>query len=159
LKKSREEPRQYQERLLTAISIGFFLLLVGSIFLINLNLFADFIELIKNFELRDVPNTNIILPAPASPDTHSMVYQALQQFSIALTIFQVIILALRFIISSSWEKRSETVGNLVFWAGTSFLIQLFLIETTQWFAFWSIILVLLGVSIITRSIVMAVARI
>ena len=164
LSKSKEMPRQYQEGLFTAISIGFFLLLVGALFVINPNLFGSILDFFKDFKLVDVPHTDIMFPAPASPNSHSMVYQAAEQFSIALAGFQVVILALRFLIPSSWEKRSETVGNFVYWAGASFLIQLYLIEKvpveiTHWFVFWSLIIVLVGVSIIARAAVMAVTRI
>jgi hypothetical protein len=159
LSKNKETPRQHQEELFTAISIGFFLLLVGTLFVINPNLFGNFIDLLKDFKLVDVPNTNIIFPAPESPQLYSTVYQAARQFSIALGAFQVVILALRFVIPSSWGKRSETVGSFVYWVGASFLIQSFLIESTQWFVFWSTILILAGVSIIARAVVMAVARI
>jgi hypothetical protein len=159
LNKSKWTPRQYKEGLFTAISIGFFLLLVGTLFVINPNLFSNILEFFKDFELVDVPHTNIMFPAPEFPQLHLAVYQAARQFSIALGVFQVIILALRFLIPSSWGKRSETVGNLVYWVGASFLIQLFLIETTQWFVFWSTIIILFGVSIIARAMVMAVTRI
>jgi hypothetical protein len=159
LNKSKETPRHYQEGIFTAISIGFFLLLVGTLFVINPNLFGNIIDFFKDFELVDVPHTNIILPAPESPQLHLTVYQAARQFSIALGVFQVVILALRFVIPSSWGKRSETVGNFVYWGGASFLIQSFLIETTQWFTFWSTIIILVGVSIIARTVVMAATRI
>jgi hypothetical protein len=161
LSKSRETPRQYQEGLFTAISVGFFLLLVGTLFVINPNLFDSIIDFFKDFKLVKVfPNTsNIMFPAPESPQLHLTVYQAARQFSIAIGAFQIIILVLRFVIPSSWGKRSETVGNFVYWIGASFLIQSFLIENTQWFTFWSTIIILLGVSIIIRAVVMAAARI
>jgi hypothetical protein len=157
--KSKEMPRQYQEGLFTAISIGFFLLLVGTLFVINPDLFGNIIDFFKDFGLVDVPHTNIVFPAPESPQLYLTVYEAARQFGIALGVFQVVILALRFVIPSSWGKRSETVGNLVYWVGASFLIQSFLIETMQWFVFWSTIIILVGVSIIARAAVMAVARI
>jgi len=160
LSKSRETPRQHQEGLFTAISVGFFLLLVGTLFVINPNLFGSIIDFFKDFKLVDVPNmNNIMFPAPESPQLHQTVYQAARQFSIAIGAFQIVILALRFVIPSSWGKRSETVGNLVYWIGASFLIQSFLIENTQWFTFWSTIIILIGVSIIVRAVVMAAARI
>ncbi|MCJ7722359.1 hypothetical protein MUO98_08165, partial [Candidatus Bathyarchaeota archaeon] len=90
---------------------------------------------------------------------HLTVYQAVGQFSIALAVFQIFILALRFVIPSSWEKRSETVGNFVYWTGAAFLIQLFLIENTQWFVFWSTLIIIVGVSLIARAAVIAVSKI
>ena len=159
MSKRKETKLHNQEGLFTAISIGFLLLLVGTLFIINSNLFGSIMDFFKDFKLVDVPNTDIMFPAPEFPQLHLTVYQVARQFSIALAVFQVIILALRFFIPSSWEKRSETVGNFVYWGGTSFLIQLFLIETTQWFTFWSTIIILIGVSLIARAVVMAVSRI
>ena len=159
MSKSKETPRQYQEGIFTAISIGFFLLLVGTLFVINPDLFGGILDFFKDFKLVDVPHTNIMFPAPESPQLHLTVYQAARQFSIALGVFQVVILALRFFIPSSWGKRSEAVGSLVYWVGAIFLIQYFLIESTQWFVFWSTILILAGVSIIAKAAVMAVSRI
>jgi len=159
LNKNNETPRQYQEGLFTAISIGFFILLVGTLFVITPNLFDKILDFFKGFDTVGVPNTDITFFAPEFPRLHLTIYQAARQFSIALGIFQIVILALRFVIPSSWGKRSETVGSLVFWVGAGFLIQLFLIDTTQWFLFWSTIIILVGVSMIARAIVMAVSRI
>jgi hypothetical protein len=86
------------------------------------------------------------------------VYEAAWQFSIASAVFQFIILGLRLAISSSWGKRSEALGNFVSTVGSIYLIQLFLIETTNWFAFWSTILIVLGVSLIARAVLMAISR-
>ena len=132
---------------------------MGTLFIITPNLFGKILDFFKDFKLVDVKNSNWALPAPASPSNHSLVYQAVAQFSFALGLFQIVILALRFVIPSSWGKRAETVGNLVFWLGTGFLIQSFLLETTQWFIFWSTIIMLLGVSLIARAGVMAASRI
>jgi hypothetical protein len=159
LNANKESPRKYQEGLFTAISAGFFLLLVGAIFVITPNLFEVIIDFFKDFKLVDVPNTNIIFPGPEFPGSHLTVYQAAGQVSAALCVFQIVILALRFVIPSSWGKRAETVGNFVYWAGAAFLIQLFLVDSTQWFVFWSTIIILAGVSLIVRAVVMAISRI
>lgn len=147
------------ENVITAISIGFFLVLVGVLFVITPNLFGEIIELLSDFKLKEVvPNSDLIFPAPEFPSAFSVVYVAAAQFSFALGIFQIVVLALRFIISSPWPKRAETVGNLVFWLGTGFLIQSFLIDTTQWFVYWSTVMMMIGVSLIARAVVMALAR-
>ncbi len=153
------------ENVITAISIGFFLVLVGILFVITPNLFGEIIDLLSDFKLVEVvPNSDIIFPAPESLNAFSVVYVAAAQLSFALGIFQIVILALRFFISSPWQKRAESVGNLVFWLGTGFLIQSFLIEpilleATQWFMFWSTVIMMIGVSLIARAGVMAVARV
>jgi hypothetical protein len=159
LNANKETPRKSQEGLFTAISAGFFLLLVGTIFVITPNLFESIIDFFKDFKLVDVPHTNIIFPGPEFPGSHLTVYQAAGQVSAALCVFQIVMLALRFAIPSSWGKRAETVGNFVYWAGAAFLIQLFLVDSTQWFVFWSTIIILAGVSLIVRAVVMAISRI
>jgi len=159
LNANKETPRKHQDGLFTAISAGFFLLLIGTIFIITPNLFDAILDFFKDFKLVDVPNTNIVFPGPEFPGSHLTVYQAAGQASAALCVFQIVILALRFTIPSSWGKRAETVGNFVYWAGAAFLIQLFLVESTQWFVFWSTIIIIVGVSLIARTVVMAISRI
>jgi len=159
LNQSQEKSSQYEERLFTAITIGFSLLIVGILFVLTPTLYSETLDFVQSFGLVDVSNTDIVFPAPEFPRIHLTVYQAIGQFSIAWGLFQIVILALRFVIPSSWSKRAETVGNLVYWGGTAFLIQLFLIESTQWFVFWSTLIIIVGFSLIARAIVMAVSRI
>lgn len=151
--------RKYNEGIFTAISVGFFLVLVGTIFIITPNLFDKILDFLRSFGLLDVPHTDLTFIGPEFPFLHLTVYQAVAQFSIALAVFQIFILALRFVIPSSWEKRSETAGNFVYWTGAAILIQLFLIENTQWFVFWSTLIIIIGVSLITRAAVIAISRI
>jgi hypothetical protein len=159
LNQNKETSRKSQEGLFGAISAGFFFLLVGILFVVTPDLFGAIIDFFTDFKIVDVPHTNIMLPAPQFSRLHLTVYEAAGQFSVALAVFQIVILALRFVIPSSWGKRAETVGNFVYWAGASFLIQSFLIENTQWFVFWSTIIILIGVSLIVRAAVMAISRI
>ena len=156
---NKEIPRKYPEGLFTAISAGFVILLVGAIFVITPNLFDNIVDFFKDITLVDVPNTDIMFIGPEFPRSHLTVYQAAGQFSIALAVFQFVMLALRFVFPSSWNKRSETVGNLVYWTGEAFLIQLLLVESTQWFTFWSTLIIVVGVSLIARAVVIAVSRI
>ncbi len=159
MNESKKSTPIFGENIFTAISVGFSLLLVGIIFVITPNLFDKILDFFKDFTLVEIKNSNWVLPAPASASNHLLVYQAVAQFSFALAVFEVVILALRFVFPSSWEKRAETVGNLVFWLGTGFLIQAFLLETSQWFVFCSTIIMLIGVSLIARACAMAASRI
>ncbi|MBT8171864.1 hypothetical protein KJN74_03225 [Candidatus Bathyarchaeota archaeon] len=156
---TKDKSQKNNEGLFSAISAGFFLLLLGTIFVLNPNLFGETIDLLRDIAIVDVPNTDISFLGIESPPLHLAVYEAAFQISIALVVFQVIILGLRFVFQSSRIKRSETVGNIVYWSGTSYLIHLFLIENTQWFVFWSTILIIVGISLIIRAIFMAVTRI
>lgn len=164
MKESRTSfsPR-YKEGLFSAISVGFFFVLVGAIFVTTPNLFDKILDFFGDFDLIRVPNqpARWLLPAPASPGAHPVVYLALERISWALGLFQIVVLALRFAARSQLSKKAETVSNLVFWLGAGFLISTFLNETTTataWFVFGSAIIMLLGVSLIIRAIVLGAAR-
>lgn len=153
-------PKRYREGIFGAISAGFFFLLIGVIFAITPNLFQRTIDFFNDFGLERIPNTAVYFFAPASPRFHQIVYRAVEQFSYAIGFFQIVLLALRFFAGSPWNKKAETVSNLVFWIGTGYLIRMLLIEPTiwtamtTWFVFWSAIIMLLGVSLIVRAIVL-----
>jgi len=159
---------KHREGLISAISAGLFFVLAGTIFLTTPNLFEKILDFFKdNWHLTPVPNLrNVSLPAPSHPLTHRTVYGAVEQFSLIWGFFQIVILALRFVARSPWNKKAETASNIVFSFGASFLTRTFLIETirlplltevARWFVFWSGIIMLFGVSLIVRAIVLAVA--
>ena len=162
---------RYTEGLLSAISVGVFFFLVGAIFVINsppnqTNLLDRIIAFFRDFEITQVHNLGVYLPAPVHPLAHSTVYIAVEQFSFVWGLFQIIILALRFAAGSPLNKKAEAMSNFVFWVGASFLIGNFLLDTrwlavwsatTVWFVFWSMIIMLLGFSLIVRAIVLAAA--
>ena len=152
-------PRKPQEGLFTAVSIGFCLLLAGAIFVITPNLFGEILDFLGDFSVVDIPNTEIIFLGPEYPRMHLTVYEAAWQFSIASALFYVVMLVLRFVFPSSRGKRTETVGNIVYWAGASYLTQLLLIESTQWFPFWAAIIIVAGISFIVRAVFTAISRI
>ena len=155
---------KYRESFITAISAGFFLLLVGALFITTPTLFDRIIDFFRNLDaLVRVPNTVIYLPAPRNPLTHVVVYTAAQQFCFALGVFQIVILALRFAARSQISKKAETVGNLVYWIGAGYLTRTLLLEPTRWaalttwFIFWAAIIMLIGVTLIIRAIILATA--
>jgi hypothetical protein len=150
---------KYREGLFSAISAGFFFILVGAIFVTAPNLFDSIIAFFRDFDIVSVPYTeNLLLPAPVSPSAHSDVYSAVTKFGLIWGLYQITILALRFIAHSPLSKKAETASNLVFWLGASYLINTFLIETTTWFAFWATIIMLAGVSLIVRAVILAAMR-
>lgn len=146
------------EGIFTAISVGFFFVLIGILLVTTPNLFGNFLDFVTSFKLIDVPNSGIVLPGPASPENHIVLYQAAELLSFAIVAFQIIMLILRFLAQSSWGKKAETVGNLVFWLGSGLLIRSFLIENTQWFIFWSLLIIIIGISMIARAIFFAASK-
>lgn len=156
--KQKNQPQRNKEGLFSAISAGFFLLLLGIIFVLNPNLFGETIDFLSDFSIVDVPNTEISFLGIRAPRSHLSVFEAGYQISIALAVFQIIILGLRFSFPSSWIKRSETIGNLVYWGINAYIIQLFLIENTQWFVYWSIVIIIIGISLIFRGLFMLTVK-
>jgi hypothetical protein len=149
--------RGYVEALISALSVGSVLILIGVVFVINQNLWGNIVDFFKNISTIRVTETSIFLPAPTVPSAPAGLYTAVEQFDLGVGILQVVILAARFFVQSRIRRIAETIGNLVFWFGASYLTETYLnFSTTQemWFLFWAAIIVLFGVSLIVRAIVL-----
>ena len=152
-----------RERLFSAISAGSVLILLGIVYVINLpnSLWNAIFDFFSSFTLDQVPTTGTYLPAPLSPASHALLYGAIFQFCIGLGILQVMFLALRLMMNSPIGKIAETMGNLVYWFGSAYLVTAYLNNTTtisKWFVFWAGVLIILGLSLITRSFVLLAKR-
>lgn len=162
--------RSHREGLLSAISAGVFLVLVGMLFVITPNLVDRTTTFFSSFDATSpVPNTGIMLPAPdpllettnsTVREANVAVYSAVQQFSLAWGAFSVALLVVRFLYNSPRGKKAENLSSIVFWFGAFYLIQVLLIDSNpgQWFVFWSTIIMLIGVMLIIRSVFLAFSR-
>lgn len=150
---------RYREGYITAVSAGFFFILVGMFFVVTPNLYDKVIAFFRDFDAVSVPNMqHVLFPAPTTPNEHMTVYTVAGQFSLIWGFFQIAILALRFVGSSPLHKKAETASNAVFWLGTNYLISTYLNEAstiTTWFTFWTLTVMLIGVSLIVRAIILA----
>jgi hypothetical protein len=150
-----------REGALSAIGVGFFFVLAGTIFIMTPHLYDSFATFFRNFKVVQVPNTQLSFFAPTIPDVHITVYTAALQFSILWSLFQITFLALRIAAHSPLAKKAETLSNVIFWIGASYLVYAMLNETTTvaiWFAFWSEMLMLLGLSLVIRALILAAYR-
>lgn len=130
------------------------------------NLFDKIQAFLNDFTLKEaVPHlSNVFAPVPENPGEHMVVYTAAWQFSLVWGVFQIIILALRFVAVSPVRKKAETAGNVVFWLGTAYLIDVLLTSALlsgseafeNWFVFWAAIIMLIGVSLVVRAVILAV---
>jgi hypothetical protein len=160
-KNSNAHTRPYRigEGIFSAISVGTVFILIGVIYVATLptSLWEKIVAFFGSFSVTQVPGATIYLPAPAVPAAHAVLYGAVAQFSIGIGILQIILLALRLTSHSPIRRIAETVGNLVFWFGASYLIITLLNDATTletWFVFWAAIIVILGVSMITRALIL-----
>jgi hypothetical protein len=152
-----------QERLFSALSAGAFFILLGIVYVINLpsSLWNAFFDFFGSFTLAQVPTTGIYLPAPINPASHAVLYGAVFQFCLGLGILQIMFLVMRSIMNSPINKTAETMGTLVYWFGSGYLVTTYLNSTTttsKWFVFWAGILIILGLSFIARAFVLLVKR-
>lgn len=88
-------------------------------------------------------------------------YIAAFQFSLAVGILEIVILALRVGLHSPVSRKAETIENIVFWLGASYLIITYLVNMTlhsEWFVFWAGIILLFGLSLIARAFVLLARR-
>jgi hypothetical protein len=163
---SKGYSRRHHEGILSAVSVGFFLILVGALFISTPNLFDNVVKFLSNFKTTQVGTTNIYIPAPENLGNYIDVYLAARQFSLVWGAFLIIIAGARFILGSHLRRKAENIGDIVFWLGATYLVQTFLvvptqtflIDATKWFEFWATVIVLIGVSLIARAIFLLIAR-
>ena len=119
------------------------------------------INFFTSLTLAPVPTTGISLPAPANPAAHINLYTAAFHFALGLGILEIIILFLRVGLHSSVSRIAETIENIVFWLGTSYLIVAYLVNMTlqgEWFVFWAGIILIFGLALIARAFVLLAKR-
>jgi hypothetical protein len=151
-----------RDRIISALSAGVFLILIGALFIVTPTLFDSLIDFLENFDVFQVPNlSGIFLPAPKDPAVHVTVYSAVALFSLAWGIFLIGVLVVRVFANSPLHKKAENASDIVFWLLASYLINWFLNDSTTialWFEFWAAIITLIGTSLIIRAAILAVSR-
>jgi hypothetical protein len=145
-----ERQREKQD-ILGLASFGFFLVLVGVIWIVTPNLLKEVREFSKDFKVEKEVFPKVFLPAPQSP--HPVVYMAIARFCFVFGLFQIFILALRFVFREPVNKIAGTFSGMIFWLGAGFVANMLSTETIEWFAFLGWIIVLIGFSLVIRSLV------
>jgi hypothetical protein len=154
-----------KETLLSAIYIGSVLIVLAAVFIASLpnNLFDQLINFFLKLTLAPVPGTGgIALPAPSNPAAHVPLYMAAFEFTLGVGIAEIIILVLRVMLDSPVQRKAETVENIVYWLGTSYLVVVYLVNMTiagEWFVFWAGIILIFGLALLARSFVLLAQRI
>ncbi|MBE0512907.1 hypothetical protein IBX38_07645 [Candidatus Bathyarchaeota archaeon] len=143
--------RQHEKRdILGLASFGFFLLLIGVIWVITSNLSQAVVDFFKDFELTEEIFPNVLLPAPAHH--HPVVYTAVALFCFVFGLFQIVILVLRFFFREPLDRVAGTFSGIVFWLGVGFVSNLLAAEALEWFGFLGWFIVFIGLSLVVRSL-------
>jgi hypothetical protein len=158
---SLEDKRK--ESLLNAIYIGSVFIILAVVYYIHIsdNLWSDLVNFFTSLTLSVVPSTGVSLPAPADPAAHLNLYIAAFQFALAVGVLEIIILLLRVGFHSPVPRKAETIENIVFWLGTSYLTITYLVNMTipsEWFVFWAGIILIFGLALISRAFVLLAKR-
>ena len=153
-------PENKKENFITATYVGAVFILLAIIYFTN-SLIANLANFFSTLTLAEIPGAGFGLPAPAVPSAHLALYLAAFQFTLGVGIIEIMMLAIRIFLHSPVDKKAETVGNLVFWLGTSFLVVTYLVNITimtEWFVFWTGVIVIGGLSLITRAFVLIATK-
>jgi hypothetical protein len=151
--------RSLNESLITALSIGGFFIILGSVFAFtpgivqNSNAFVSDLTTVS-FPFGS-PGSTVSLLAPANPADHQAFYSTVMNFLIGVGVLQIVILVLRLVMHSRIRRIAESVGDLIFWLGAAAVANIFLLAGTLngWFQFWSALIILIGLSLIGRFFV------
>lgn len=156
--------RSPHEGLITALAIGGFFIILGSVFaftpgIVN-NTNAFFSDLTTVTFPFGSPGSTVSLIGPAHPADHQSFYTAVMNFLIGMGVLQIVILALRLVVHSRIRRIAQSVGDLIFWLGAALVANVFLLAGTQngWFQFWPLLIVIVGASLIARFFVYLAKR-
>lgn len=152
-----------KENLLSGIYIGSILIILAVIYIASLpvSLWDEIVNFFSSLTLAPVPGTGIALPAPSNPASHMELYTAAFIFTIAVGTIEIVVLVLRVLMNSPMPRKAETIENIVFWLGTSYLIITYLVNMTiagEWFVFWAGIVLIFGLALLARSFVLIAQR-
>jgi len=152
-----------RDGLITAVFFGLLFIMLAAVYYINIsnNLWGNFNAFINSFFLSNIPGTSFPLPAPANPANYTVLYNTAFEFCLGLGILEMAILALRIVMRSPLARKAETIENLVFWLGASYLVITYLVKSTivsEWFVFWAGIILIAGLALVARGFVLLAGR-
>ena len=139
--------------------VGLICVLIAVIYAINnaTSLGNTFVKFFNSFYLAQVPGTSISLPAPINPVPFSAIYNVAFEFCLGIGLLEVLVLSLRIMLHSPLPRKAETIENMVFWLGTSYLALTYLanmVTASDWFVFWAGIILISGLSLVARAFVL-----
>ncbi len=147
------------EGLITALAIGGFFVILGSVFAFTPGIVQDSNAFVSDLTTVSFPfgspGSTMSLLGPANPADHQDFYTAVMNFLIGVGVLQIVVLALRLAVHSRTSRIAESVGDLIFWLGAAAVANIFLLAGTlnSWFQFWSALIILIGLSLIGRFFV------
>ena len=141
--------RRRDKHLLSWLSFGVFLIIVGAIFLITQDLTGQIRAFFEDFKLEQISG-KFYFPTPQNP--HPTLYGATAMFCLAFGVYQILLLFLKFALGANLKQRAETFTSVIFWLTASFAVSMLENETIEWLLLIAVLVVLAAVGIIIRSV-------
>ena len=137
---------------LSLLSLGLFLMLLGTIWTATPNLTEDVGTFVdpKNWHLKNMTE-NIAFPEPKI--NHPILYTAAMQFCFIFGALQIAILVLRFVFHESVNRKAETVSGIAFWFSISLFLSMLTSVSIPFFGFISGVIISAGLALLTSSFV------
>lgn len=150
-------PRRRRKDDLGLVSLGFFLFLIGIIYVLNPSVVEDLTAFFRPTNWRLVPVVpGVFLPSPMRQ--FPTLWLALEEFAFIYGIFHVGILAARFAMDSPLSQKAETVSSIVFWLGLGFLTDLLASGAISWWEFVTSAIIVIGLGLVARGATLAAGR-
>jgi hypothetical protein len=137
-----------------AISFGMFLILIALFYIANPNLLSEVREFIRDFQLVPVSG-NMFWLGPST--NHPILYNAAAEFCYIFGVVQVGVFALLFAGKSPIREKARTFSDIVFWLGLGYAFGMISIGTLAWISFVGAFIILVGLSIVIRSVILLFA--
>jgi hypothetical protein len=152
-----------KENLFTAVYLGAIFILIAIVYFINLpnNIWQNIVDFFMSLTLMQVPGTPVYLPAPQTPGNFIPLYNAAFELALGIGFLEVMILLLRVSFHSGVKRKAETIENIVFWLGSSYLVTTYLVNMTipgEWFVFWAGIILIFGLALLARGFILLANR-
>mgnify|MGYP001119855528 CR=1 FL=1 len=155
--KTEVERRRRRRDDLGLVSFGFFLFLIGVIYVLNPSIGEDISAFFQPTNWKVVPVApGVFLPAPMSH--YPTLYLAVAEFAFIFGIFHVGILAARFAIGSPLSQKASTVSSIVFWLGLGFFLDLLATGAIAWWEFATGAVIIIGLGLIAQGAALALGR-
>jgi len=133
------------------VSFGAFLIIIAIVYLTTPNIVEEVNSFLHDFQMVQIFD-NFWWFAPST--SHPVVYRAAEKFCYLFGVLQIGIIALKFAKRASIHAKAETASSIVFWLGLGYIISLLEQAGLSWISFLAALIILVGVSIIIRSLIL-----
>ena len=153
MNETQNKPRE-KMNWLGLLSFGFFILLVGIIWLSTPGLSEDISSFLTRENWSNKPIVgDINFPSPKPNIDHTILYTAVMQFCFIFAIFHVAVLIIRFGLRESINRKAGTVSSIAFWFSAGSFVYWLANGVIGWLSFIGGIIVSVGLAIVASSVV------